>query len=199
VKKIGKTQQAILDFIETKIKSDGYAPSVREIAAAVGLRSPSTVHAHLNALERKGILVKQENKMRTLRLTDRADSGNIMVPLVGRVTAGAPILAVEEIEDYIPFDGRTLRGKELFALRVTGDSMIDAGILDGDTIVVEKTATCSNGDIVVALLEDDEATVKRFYREKGYFRLQPENADYSPILVTDLLILGKVVASFRFY
>ena len=195
----GENQQKILDFIRSEIETKGYPPSVREICAAVGLRSTSSVHMHLTQLEKQGIIRRDATKPRALELLDSPLSRARSVPLVGKVTAGQPILAIENIEDYlvIPND---LAGQEseLYALRVQGDSMIEAGILDGDLIVVEKRTTAEDGDIIVALV-DDEATVKTFYREADCFRLQPENRAMEPIYVRELLVLGKVVASMRFY
>lgn len=190
-------QREIFDYIRSYIDEKGVSPSVREIGQAVGLRSTSTVQYHLTALENAGYIERDPLLKRTLRLTGGAQSHTGRVPLLGTVTAGMPILAVEEIEDYIPYGGRT-EGKTLFALHVRGDSMVNAAILDGDIIVVEQTPTARNGEIVVALV-GDEATVKRFYKENGHFRLQPENDDYAPIIVDEVAILGKVVACLRYY
>lgn len=190
-------QRKIFDYIRSYIDEKGVSPSVREIGQAVGLRSTSTVQYHLTALENAGYIERDPLLKRTLRLTGGAQSHAGRVPLLGTVTAGMPILAVEEIEDYIPYGGRT-EGKTLFALHVRGDSMVNAAILDGDIIVVEQTPTARNGEIVVALV-GDEATVKRFYKENGHFRLQPENDDYAPIIVDEVAILGKVVACLRYY
>lgn len=190
-------QREIFDYIRSYIDEKGVSPSVREIGQAVGLRSTSTVQYHLTALENAGCIERDPLLKRTLRLTGGAQSHAGRVPLLGTVTAGMPILAVEEIEDYIPYGGRT-EGKTLFALHVRGDSMVNAAILDGDIIVMEQTPTARNGEIVVALV-GDEATVKRFYKENGHFRLQPENDDYAPIIVDEVAILGKVVACLRYY
>ena len=190
-------QREIFDYIRSYIDEKGVSPSVREIGQAVGLRSTSTVQYHLTALKNAGYIERDPLLKRTLRLTGGAQSHAGRVPLLGTVTAGMPILAVEEIEDYIPYGGRT-EGKTLFALHVRGDSMVNAAILDGDIIVVEQTPTARNGEIVVALV-GDEATVKRFYKENGHFRLQPENDDYAPIIVDEVAILGKVVACLRYY
>lgn len=189
-------QREIFDYIRTYIDEKGVSPSVREIGQAVGLKSTSTVQYHLTALENAGYIERDPLLKRTLRISG-APSKAGFVPLLGTVTAGMPILAVEEIEDYIPYGGRT-EGKTLFALHVRGDSMVNAAILDGDIIVVEQTPSARNGDIVVALV-GDEATVKRFYKENGHFRLQPENDDYAPIIVNEVAILGKVVACLRYY
>ena len=196
MKKLTKTQQKVFDYIKEVIDERGLAPSVREIGEAVGLKSTSTVQYNLNALEELGYIERDSQLKRTIRIC----KGGIRpthVPLVGTVTAGLPILAVETIEDYIPVPVEP-RGRTLFALRIKGDSMINAGILDGDIAIVEQTPTAENGDIVVALIED-EATVKRFFKEKGHFRLQPENDNYEPIIVNELAILGKLVSLIRNY
>lgn len=195
-------QRQILDFIRAEIHRRGFPPSVREIGEAVGLSSSSTVHSHLAALEDKGFLRRDPSKPRALEVldyrdTDRAiDYGAVRaVPLVGQVAAGAPLLAAENIEATmcLPVE---MADESTFILRVRGDSMIEAGILDGDYVVVRQQNTASNGDIVVALLEDD-ATVKRFYKEADRVRLQPENASLEPIYARDVTILGTVVALFR--
>ncbi|MBN2847727.1 MAG: transcriptional repressor LexA [Coriobacteriia bacterium] len=198
-------QQQILDFIRAEIHRRGFPPSVREIGEAVGLSSSSTVHSHLAALEAKGLLRRDPSKPRALEVLDYRDTErgidyeNVQaVPLVGQVAAGQPILAAENIEATLPLPA-SFAGEETFILRVKGESMIEAGILDGDFVVVRQQQTASNGDIVVAML-DDEATVKRFYREGARVRLQPENASMDPIYAdgdTDFAILGKVVALFR--
>ena len=194
------TKQRILEYIRERSK-DSVPPTVREIGAAVGLRSTSSVQANLNALEEEGYIIRDPMLKRSIRLLGDAAVNNenvTNVPLLGTVTAGLPILAVEQIEDYIPYSGRVSRDKPLFALRVRGESMINAGILDGDIIIAEKTQTAENGEIVVAMIED-EATVKRFFREKDHIRLQPENDAYEPIISRDVSILGKVTALYRYY
>lgn len=193
---INKTQKAVFDFIKDEIDEKGVAPSVREIGKAVGLKSTSTVQYNLNALEDAGYIERDPNLKRTIRITNQS-SRTSHVPLVGTVTAGVPILAVESIEDYItvPVSGR---GKQLFALRVRGDSMINAAILSGDIVIVESTPVAENGEIVVAMIED-EATVKRFYKENGHFRLQPENDAYEPIITENVVVLGRVVTVIRNY
>lgn len=193
--KINKTQQAVLDYIQRVIEERGVAPSVREIGEAVGLRSTSTVQYNLNALEKAGYIERDPNLKRTIRLTG-GGARSVSVPLLGTVTAGMPILAQEQIEEYIP--AAVDRNGEYFALHVRGDSMINAHILDGDIIIVRRTPVAENGDIVVALI-GDEATVKRFYKEKGGFRLQPENDEYEPILVKEVAVLGKVISLIRNY
>lgn len=193
--RINETQQAVLNFIREVISQRGVAPSVREIGEAVGLRSTSTVQYNLNALEKAGYIERDPNLKRTIRLAGGSSKAT-PVPLLGTVTAGLPILAQEQIEEYIP----VALGKsgDYFALHVRGSSMINAHIIDGDIIIVEKTPVAENGDIVVALV-GDEATVKRFYKEKGHFRLQPENDDFEPIIVDELALLGRVVTVIRNY
>jgi repressor LexA len=196
LEKITETQKRIYEYLIEK-SQDGVPPSVREIGAAVGLRSTSSVQANLDALEDAGYISRDPMLKRSIRIIGQSE--NITsVPLIGTVTAGMPILAVEQIEGYIPYSGPVSKDKPLFALRVKGESMINAGILDGDIVFVEKTPVASNGQIVVALLED-EATVKRFYKENGHFRLQPENDTFEPIICTELVILGKVVGLVRYY
>ncbi len=170
-------------------------PTVREIAAACGLKSPSGVHAHLLALEQEGKISRQNGLARSVGVTERAAS---LIPLVGRVAAGVPITAVEHIEDYIPVPAQLMGEGDLFALRVVGDSMKNAGILNGDTVICRQCQTAENGEIVVALL-DDEATVKRFFKEADRVVLQPENPDFAPIVAQQVMLLGKVVAVYRSY
>ena len=169
---INKTQKKIYEYLMERCRS-GIPPSVREIGAAVGLKSTSSVQANLDALEEAGFIERDPMLKRSIRVLGEAENVT-NVPLLGTVTAGAPILAVEQIESYLPYSGRGAKDKTLFALRVRGDSMVNAGILSGDIVIVEKTPAAQNGEIVVAMIED-EATVKRFYKEKGHFRLQPEN------------------------
>lgn len=193
----GEKQQKILDFIRSEIETKGYPPSVREICAAVGLRSTSSVHMHLTQLEKKGLVRRDATKPRALELLDSPLSKARTVPLVGKVTAGQPILAIENIEDQliIPNDLASM-DTELFALRVQGESMIEAGILDGDIVIVHSQERAENGDIVVALI-GDEATLKRIYYENGHVRLQPENHTMAPIIVPRAEVRGKVVALVR--
>ncbi len=195
-------EREIFEYIKNNIKNEGYAPSVRDICNALGMKSTSTVHTYLARLEEKGVIQKSAGKSRTIRVDDgTADKGStVRVPILGKVAAGMPILAVENYDGYIDFPRPSSRNtsNDLFALRVQGESMIEIGIMDGDLIVVEKASTANDGDIVVALVED-EATVKTFYREAGRFRLQPENSTMKPIYANELIILGKVVASMRFY
>ena len=194
--KINETQQKIYEYLVERSGS-GYPPSVREIGAAVGLRSTSSVQASLDALEQAGYISRDPLLKRFIRVNGR-DENVTHVPLLGTVTAGAPILAVEQIEGYVPYAGRAAGGKTLFALNVRGESMLNAGILDGDIVIAEQTPSARNGDIVVALLED-EATVKRFYKENGRFRLQPENDAFEPIFCDEVIILGKVIGLTRYY
>lgn len=188
------TQQKIFDYICNNLQS-GISPSVREICAATGLKSTATVHAHLKTLEEKGFIIRNQGSNRSIRLSNDSTA---VVPIMGRVTAGMPILAVEDIQGYVPVSDRIRRGRELFALRVVGESMINAGILDDDIVIVHKTPVAENGQIVVAMVED-EATVKRFYKENGHYRLQPENDSFDPIIVDECCILGQVISVVRYY
>ncbi len=196
MKELNKTQKKIYEFLAER-SQNGVPPTVREICAAVGLKSTSSVQSNLDALEAAGYIERDPMLKRSIRV--RGQENNVtQVPLIGTVTAGMPILAVEAIEGYVPFSGGETSDKPLFALRVRGDSMIKCGILSGDIIIAEKTPVADNGDIVVALLED-EATVKRFYKENGHFRLQPENDEYAPIISDEVIVLGKVVSLIRYF
>lgn len=195
-------QLEILQYIYDTVESRGFPPTVREICAAVGLSSTSTVHGHLVRLERKGLLQKDATKPRAMEITP--EGLKVLgikpkdIPVVGVVTAGRPILAVETIEDYFPTPPDLKNeADELFMLKVHGTSMINAGILNGDYVIVRKQTNASNGEIVVAMTDDDEATVKRFYKEDGHFRLQPENDAMAPIILDQVQILGKVVGLYR--
>ena len=191
------TQERILSYIESEIRTRGYAPSVREIAEAVGLKSTSTVHGHLTRLEKKGLLHRDVMKPRAMALPSFEETSLVRhVPVIGRVAAGLPILAEQNIEESLPLPEDFVGEGDHFILRVRGDSMIQAGILNDDYIVVRKQPDANNGDIVVALVED-EATVKQFYKENGHFRLQPENDTMSPIIVSSVTVLGKVVSLMR--
>ena len=196
MEQISSTQKKIYEFLVERSQG-GVPPSIREIGAAVGLKSTSTVHAHLQALEKAGYILRDPLLKRAIRILGQEENFT-QVPLIGTVTAGIPILAVEQIEGYIPYGGRVSRDKPLFALKVRGESMLWAGIHDGDIVIAEKTPYANNGDIVVAMLED-EATVKRFFKENGHFRLQPENDAFEPIIVNEVIILGKVVAMMRYF
>lgn len=194
-------QLEIYNFLKTYTANKGYPPSVREICDAVNLKSTSTVHGHLKRLEKKGLLKRDATKPRALEITDPDCPKKEMlhIPIIGRVTAGIPILATENIEDTFPVPTDYIKhNQELFMLKVIGNSMINAGINDGDLAIIEKNSVASNGDIVVALIDND-ATIKTFYKERDHIRLQPENDTLSPIIVNDCTILGKLVGLFRAY
>ena len=193
---ISKSQKKIYDFLRKKAM-EGVPPTVREIGAAVGLSSTSSVQAGLDALEKAGYITRDPMHKRSIRINGVAENVN-SVPLLGTVTAGQPVLAFEDIMDYIPYNGPHANADNLFALRVKGESMLNAGIFDGDIAIVERTPVANNGDIVVALL-GDEATIKTFYREKDHIRLQPENDAFEPIISNEVLILGKLVSLIRYY
>jgi repressor LexA len=199
---VSDRQRAILDYLRDFVDEHGYPPTVREIGEAVGLRSPSTVHAHLAQLERAGLLRRDPTKPRAIELTDRIAHTDVRrLPLLGEIAAGGPLLAEQNVEDYVAVPEPLSRGGEEFLLRVKGDSMVNAGILDGDIVVVDRRQDANNGEIVVALAGDDEladeATVKRFFREDGRVRLQPENDTLEPIYAQHVQILGKVIGVFR--
>ena len=199
--KISKKQQEILEYIKSEILNRGFPPAVREICEAVNLKSTSSVHAHLEALEKNGYIRRDATKPRAIEIID--DNFNLTrrevvnVPIIGQVAAGQPLLAVENIENYFPIPTEFMPNAETFMLKVKGDSMINAGIFNGDKILVQKQSDAQNGDIVVALV-DDSATVKTFYKEDGHFRLQPENDTMDPIIVNECSILGKVFGIMRF-
>ena len=200
--KISPKQQEILEYIKSQILSRGFPPAVRDICEAVNLKSTSSVHSHLETLEKNGYIRRDPTKPRAIEILD--DTFNLTrrevtnVPLVGRVAAGEPLLAEQNIENYFPFPVDMLPNNQTFLLSVRGESMINAGILDGDMVLVEQKNTASNGEMVVALIEDG-ATVKTFYKEEGVIRLQPENDFMDPIIVRDVQILGKVIGVFRFF
>ena len=200
--KLSPKQEQILNCIKQSLREKGYPPSVRELCLAVGLSSTSTVHSHLNTLEKKGYIRRDPSKPRTIEVLDEEvnwlEDHVSAVPIVGKVTAGVPILAVENIEDYFPLPKQITRHDDTFMLNVKGTSMINAGIYDGDQIIVRKQDYANNGDIVVALIED-EVTVKRFFKEKARIRLQPENDTMSPIYCLDVKILGKVLGLVRMF
>ena len=193
-------QQQLLEYMNAEVREKGYPPSVREICEAVGLKSTSTVHGHLARLEKKGLIRRDPTKPRAIEILD--DSLALPArelaqgPIIGNITAGTPILAVENIEDTFPIPVDYVHNDSVFMLKVRGDSMIEAGIFDKDLILVRQQNTADNGDIIVALIED-YATVKTFYREKDFIRLQPQNASMNPIIVRDVTILGKVIGLFR--
>ncbi len=195
MKPLNEKQQKVLTFLKERLQ-DGIPPSVREICDATGIRSTSTVHAYLKRLEDEGYIDRQSGLNRAIRLPGESVT---RVPLLGKVTAGLPILAVEEVEDYVPFSGGDrYQPGELFALRVQGTSMINAGILDNDVVIVRRTSTARNGEIVVALL-GDEATVKRIFVEQDHIRLQPENDAFEPIIAKEVTVLGKVISLVRYF
>jgi len=203
LKKVSKRQEDILAFIKDEVRKKGYPPSVREIGEAVGLASSSTVHGHLARLESKGLIRRDPTKPRAIEILEfdnltELRPNVVNVPLIGKVTAGLPITAIENIEEFFPLP-ETFGTTEdnLFMLEIMGESMIEAGILNGDYVVVKQQQTANNGDIVVAMTEEDEATVKRFFKEQSYFRLQPENSSMEPIILENITILGKVVGVYR--
>ncbi|OWZ82855.1 transcriptional repressor LexA [Natranaerobius trueperi] len=205
-----KKPMKIYNFIKDYIKNKGYPPTVREICKGVGLSSTSTVHLHLSTLEKEGYIRRDSTRPRTIEVLNNSEINHennnvfgrnneeetIHAPVVGQVTAGKPILAEENVVDHFPIPKHLGRGKDVFMLQIVGDSMMEAGIYDSDFVIVNRQSTANNGEIVVALL-DNEATVKRFYKEKNNVRLQPENEAYSPILTRDVQILGKVIGLFR--
>ncbi|MDI4645623.1 transcriptional repressor LexA [Cohnella hashimotonis] len=202
--KMSNRQSAILEFIKNEVKDKGYPPSVREIGEAVGLASSSTVHGHLDRLEKKGLIRRDPTKPRAIEITDGEQDPVIQfaqsvrqVPLVGKVTAGVPITATENIEEYFPLPAQMVGEQTVFMLSVRGDSMIDAGIHSGDYVIVRQQQTATNGDIVVAMTEEDEATVKTFYKERDHIRLQPENTTMEPLRLNNVSILGKVIGLIR--
>ncbi len=200
--KISAKQQEILDYIKQEILNKGYPPAVREICEAVHLKSTSSVHSHLETLEKNGYIRRDPTKPRAIEIIDEnfnlARREVVNVPLIGNVAAGQPLLAVENIENYFPIPSEFLPNAEIFMLHVQGESMINVGILDGDNILVQRQSTARNGEMVVALVEDS-ATVKTFYKEDGHYRLQPENDTMEPIIVEYCQILGKVIGVFRFF
>lgn len=191
-------ERSVFEYIKNSLSDNGYAPSVRDIRDALGFKSTSTVHMYLTRLADRGLITRDGGKSRAIHMGGIGASNQ--VPLVGKVTAGKPILAQEDFEGYISFCASSVgcRPANLFALNVKGESMVDAGILDGDVVIVDKRTYAENGEIVVALIED-EATVKTFYKEDGHYRLQPENKTMEPIIAESVVILGKVVASLRLY
>jgi len=202
--KLSSRQYAILDFIKKEVKEKGYPPSVREIGEAVGLASSSTVHGHLARLEKKGLIRRDPTKPRAIEILNEQDlqeqdfsPNTVKIPVLGKVTAGEPILAVENVEEYFVLPEHTVGSDTVYMLRVQGNSMIEAGILNEDYVIVRQQSVANNGDIVVAMTEEEEATVKRFYKEKNHFRLQPENPDMEPILLPNVTILGKVIGVYR--
>lgn len=200
MRKLKPQEQRVFDYIVQSINENGYAPSVRDVQTALNFKSTSTVHMYLSRLEEFGLIRKEDGKSRAITLNGDFSPAADRVPVLGKVTAGLPILAEENFDGYVEFAPPANRydPANLFALRVSGTSMVNAGILDGDFVIVNKSEYAENGEIVVALTADG-ATVKTFYKEKGHFRLQPENDEYAPIIVNELTILGRVIASVRFY
>lgn len=200
--KITEKQREILEYMKKEILNKGYPPTVRDICEAVSLKSTSSVHSHLETLEKNGYIRRDPTKPRAIEIIDEnfnlTRREMVNVPIIGRVAAGQPILAVENIDSYFPIPAEYMPNAEAFILKVKGESMINAGIYDGDNILVEKCSTASNGDMVVALV-DDSATVKTFFKEADHIRLQPENDSMEPILVPDCQVLGKVFGVFRFF
>lgn len=208
MKALSTKQVAILDYIKEQVSQKGYPPSIREIGERVGLASSSTVHGHLARLERKGYIRRDPTKPRAIEILDPQEKEYenvikqqaIHVPIIGKVTAGSPITAVENVEEFFPVPTSiATESKDVFMLEISGDSMINAGILDGDYVIIRQQATANNGDIVVAMTNENEATVKRFYKEADHFRLQPENDHLEPIILQEVSILGKVIGVYRNY
>jgi repressor LexA len=203
VSKMSNRQNSILEFIKNEVRDKGYPPSVREIGEAVGLASSSTVHGHLDRLEKKGLIRRDPTKPRAIEILGedddlyRSPSSIRQIPLIGKVTAGVPIMATENIEEYFPLSVNMIGDQPVFMLSVAGDSMIEAGIHNGDYVIVRQQPTADNGDIVVAMTEENEATVKTFYKERDHIRLQPENASMEPLRLTHVSILGKVIGLIR--
>ncbi|ASK63445.1 repressor LexA [Virgibacillus phasianinus] len=202
--KLSKRQETILEYIKDEVNKKGYPPSVREIAEAVGLASSSTVHGHLSRLESKGYIRRDPTKPRAIEVLDLSLDSNVpreavrYAPVIGKVTAGIPITAVENIEEFIPLPGSSSSPDDnIFVLIIQGESMIEAGILDGDMVIVKQQNVAQNGEIVVAMTEENEATVKRFFKEKDHIRLQPENATMEPLIYQNVTILGKVIGLYR--
>jgi len=198
-----KRQDDVLDFVKSYIASHGYPPTVREIGKAIGVNSPATVQAHLECLEEKGFIRKEGTKNRTIEVLVNNEYLNkseevVQVPLLGKITAGSPIEAIEKPNEFFSLPAFLIpKNKEVFTLNVSGCSMINAGILDGDIVIVEKRNTARNGEIVVAMTEDNEVTLKTYYKENGYFRLQPENDTMDPIILNNVTILGKAIGLYR--
>lgn len=198
--KMSERRRKILEYIKDEVDARGYPPSVREIGEAVGLKSSSTVHGHLLKLEELGYIRRDPSKPRAIEVLDDENAPRVRafdVPVLGRVTAGAPILAVENIEEYFPIPRDFVDHEDVFILRIKGDSMIEAGIFDGDYVLVSQQKSAANGEIIVALLDGEEATVKRFFHEGNRIRLQPENSTMEPIYSNDVDVLGKVIGVFR--
>ncbi|WP_114166296.1 transcriptional repressor LexA [Exiguobacterium sp. TNDT2] len=203
MKKMSARQQQILDFIKAEVRAKGYPPSVREIGEAVGLASSSTVHGHLDRLEKRGLIRRDKTKPRAIEILDEdtsvvEDHDTVMyVPVIGKVTAGTPITAIENVEEHFPLPAHVVGSDNVYMLSVSGDSMINAGILDGDRVLVRQQNTADNGEIVVAMTDEGEATVKRIYKEASKVRLQPENDELEAMYFDNVSILGKVIGVYR--
>ncbi|MBH0155982.1 MULTISPECIES: transcriptional repressor LexA [Fictibacillus] len=199
--KLSRRQLDILAFIKEEVSQKGYPPSVREIGEAVGLASSSTVHGHLARLEKKGLIRRDPTKPRAIEVLGLEDNipsvRSVSIPVIGKVTAGLPISAVENVEEYFPLPEHVVGDENVFMLSVVGDSMIEAGIFNRDLVVVKQQPTANNGDIIVAMTDEDEATVKRFFKERNHIRLQPENSSMEPIILQSCTILGKVIGVYR--
>ncbi|MBD7964190.1 transcriptional repressor LexA [Fictibacillus norfolkensis] len=199
--KLSRRQLDILAFIKEEVSQKGYPPSVREIGEAVGLASSSTVHGHLARLEKKGLIRRDPTKPRAIEVLGLDDNipsvRSVSIPVIGKVTAGLPISAVENVEEYFPLPEHVVGDENVFMLSVVGDSMIEAGIFNKDLVVVKQQPTANNGDIIVAMTDEDEATVKRFFKERNHIRLQPENSSMEPIILQSCTILGKVIGVYR--
>jgi repressor LexA len=199
--KLSRRQLDILAFIKEEVSQKGYPPSVREIGEAVGLASSSTVHGHLARLEKKGLIRRDPTKPRAIEVLGLEDNipsvRTVSIPVIGKVTAGLPISAIENVEEYFPLPEHVVGDENVFMLSVVGDSMIEAGIFNRDLVVVKQQPTANNGDIIVAMTDEDEATVKRFFKEKNHVRLQPENSSMEPIILQSVTILGKVIGVYR--
>ncbi|MFN3365879.1 MAG: transcriptional repressor LexA [Exiguobacterium mexicanum] len=203
MKKMSARQQQILDFIKAEVRAKGYPPSVREIGEAIGLASSSTVHGHLDRLEKRGLIRRDKTKPRAIEILDEEmsvveDHDAVMyVPVIGKVTAGTPITAIENVEEHFPLPAHVVGSDNVYMLSVSGDSMINAGILDGDRVLVRQQNTADNGEIVVAMTDEGEATVKRIYKEASKVRLQPENDELEAMYFDNVSILGKVIGVYR--
>ncbi|MDM5316414.1 transcriptional repressor LexA [Fictibacillus sp. b24] len=199
--KLSRRQLDILAFIKEEVSQKGYPPSVREIGEAVGLASSSTVHGHLARLEKKGLIRRDPTKPRAIEVLGLEDNipsvRSVSIPVIGKVTAGLPISAIENVEEYFPLPEHVVGDENVFMLSVVGDSMIEAGIFNKDLVVVKQQPTANNGDIIVAMTDEDEATVKRFFKESNHIRLQPENSSMEPIILQSCTILGKVIGVYR--
>lgn len=203
MEKLTSRQKDVLDYVKSYIVSHGYAPSVRDIGQALDISSPATIHAHLKNLEKKGMIQKDKAKNRAIKLLvaneyEPANEKVVEVPLLGKITAGSPIEAIEMPDEFFSLPAYLLpKGKEVFTLKVSGTSMINAGILDGDVVIVERKNTARNGEIIVAMTDENEVTLKTYYKEANHFRLQPENDTMDPIILNNVLILGKAIGLYR--